>query len=178
MLSFCGLFKFLFAFNLSLITILRILIFTSWCILSFHFDLFLFRLHCVISSKLRRLLMPCFPLCSEHGVKQREQGPDSHRVDCQQAGAGMQVRLVSWIRIRLDLHRFGSPGSGSILGMRIRIQGQYWQINLVSSTSKRLLYTVPRYRTFVFRSALVWLPGCGPWLKWKKAGTGSVLKDP
>jgi hypothetical protein len=57
--------------------------------------------------------MPCFPLSSEHGVKQREQGPGSHRVDCQQAGTGMQVRLVSWIRIRMDQHLFGCPGSGS-----------------------------------------------------------------
>jgi hypothetical protein len=69
-----------------------------------------------------KIVDACFPLCSEHGVKQREQGPGGHRVDCQQAGAGMQVRLVSWIRIRMDLHRFGSFGSGSVLGMRIRIQ--------------------------------------------------------
>ncbi len=84
-------------------------------------------------------------------------------------------------------HSFGCPGSGSVLGMRIRIQEHEnrlkLQINLVSCLWKRLVYI----RTYVFRpntnykylllfvtfnsyqdpdpdphgSAMVWLPGLG-----------------
>jgi hypothetical protein len=45
--------------------------------------------------KAYKIVDACFLLSSEHGVKQRQQGPDSHRVDCQQAGTGMQVRYFS-----------------------------------------------------------------------------------
>ncbi len=99
MLSFCGylifylhtqlltfvVFFFSF-FNYS--TYLDSLFFTSWCSLSFLFSTIIFPF---VLWKLLRLLMPCFLLSSEHGVKQREQGPGSHRVDCQQAGTGMQA---------------------------------------------------------------------------------------
>jgi hypothetical protein len=58
------------------------------------------------------------------------------------------IKAVLWIRIRIhkEPHSFGCLGSGSVLGMGIRIQehgrkiDQKLQINLVFCLSKRLLY--------------------------------------